>query len=198
MAVPAALLSLSLLALGVPPVYRDRAPVASATLLAMLLMLVWTLLRGYRERVLGPLRPGHLAGYVLGFLALDHALNLYCFAQIEAAVEFPGLALDPAWIIPGVAVITACILAFMMADWAMAALALRLMGSDQAASLAAKIVVYSLPASLLVALPGAESWRVGLAATTVVQAFTLWRLAAEGRLSSPRRPAPPPEIEFIK
>ncbi len=60
-------------------------------------------------------------------------------------------------------------------------------------SMAARISIYSLPPSLLVALPGASSWRVAMIAWALVQAVTLWRVRAEGHLA-PKRSLVDPEL----
>lgn len=183
LAAPAVAFTTALLYFGVPSIYQQQAFGSSAGLMAFLLGVMWILFRGYRARVLGAHRPAHLFLYLAAFLVLDHAVNMYCFLYIEAPVEFPWLTLNLAWFIPSLAIVTAWILAFVFVDWIALAVTLRCLGARTAWSMAARISVYSLPASLLVALPGASSWRVAMVAWALVQAVTLWRLRAEGHLS---------------
>lgn len=193
LAAPAAVFASGLLYFGIPTTYQQAAMIPSSALLAFLLALMWVLFRGYRARILGSHRPGSLFTYLAAFLVLDHAVNFYCFMYIEAPVEFPWLTFDMSWFLPGIMVITAWILSFVVADWVMLAVTLRCMGARLAWSLAARIAIYSLPASLLVALPGASSWRVAIAGWALVQLVTLWRLRAEGHLK-PRRSMVDPSL----
>lgn len=195
LAAPAVAFTSALLYFGVPTTYQQQALIPSSGLLAFLLALVWVLFRGYRGRILGAHRPGNLLMYLLAFLVLDHAVNFYCFMYIEAPVEFPWMTFDLAWFLPGVYEITKWILGFVFADWVLLAISLRCMGSRLAWSLAARIAIYSLPASLLVALPGASSWRVAVVAWALVQAITLWRLRAEGHLAPKRSMVDPSVFE---
>lgn len=187
LAAPAAVFASGLLLFGVPAAYRHQALGASTGLLVFLLGLLWLLFRGYRQRILGALRPLSLLGYLTAFLVLNHAVNFYCFMYIEAPVEFPWLAVDLGWFVPGIMLITVIMLKVIAANWFLLGVTLRVMGARHAWSLASKIAIYSLPASLLVALPGAESWKVALTSLALVQLVTLWRLKAEGHLA--RRPS---------
>ena len=186
LAAPAIAFTSALLLFGVPTTYQQQALLPSSGLLLFLLGLMWVLFRGYRGRVLGQHRPLNLFWYLAAFLVLDHAVNFYCFMYIEAPVEFPWLTFEMSWFLSGVAAISVWILGFVLIDWALISVTLRCMGARLAWSMGARIAVYSLPASLLVALPGAQSWKVALFGWGLVQFVTLWRLGAEGHLK-PRR-----------
>jgi hypothetical protein len=186
LAAPAAVFTSALLFFGVPAAYRHQALGSSSGLLVFLLGLMWVLFRGYRARILGALRPANLLGYLAAFLVLNHAVNFYCFMYIEAPVEFPWLTFDLSWFVPGILVITLIMLKVIAANWFLLGVSLRVMGARYAWSLATKIAIYSLPASLLVALPGADSWRVAIASLALVQLVTLWRLKREGHLTAKR------------
>ena len=142
---------------GVPSFYRENAPWISGAWLVALLGIIWNMLRGYRSRVLRPTRPRLMLAYLVGFLFLDHVLNFVCFVNIEVPLEFPmasaGLGMFPFY---AVVVITASHLLFSLANWVVLGGTLRVMGSRCAWSLAARITLYSLPVTLLTALPGAE------------------------------------------
>ena len=193
LAAPAVAFTTALLYFGVPSIYQQHAMASSSGLLVFLLAMVWVLFRGYRSRILGSHRPAHLLMYLVAFLALDHAVNMYCFIYIEAPVEFPWVTFNFAWFLPGLKTITEVILGLVFVDWIVLAVSLRCMGARLAWSMAARIAIYSLPASLLVALPGASSWRVAVAAWALVQAVTLWRVKAGGHLA-PKRPMVDPEL----
>ena len=174
----------SVLALfGVPQIYQNEAVFSSVALLGFLLALSWVLFRGYRDRIVGPHQPWHMVGYVAIFVAVDHLLNLYCFLSIEAPLECPWVVCHLGSYIPYVVGLTTMLgLKYLFIDWVTVSIALRLMGCRLAWSLGARIAVYSLPATLILALPGAESWRAALIAWVVAQVFTLWRLRAEKKL----------------
>lgn len=195
LAAPAIAFTSAILFFGVPTTYQQQALIPSSGLLVFLLGLMWVLFRGYRGRILGQHRPGNLFTYMAAFLVLDHAVNFYCFMYIEAPVEFPWLTFDMAWFMPGIMVITGWILGFVLLDWVLLGVSLRVMGARLAWSIAARIAIYSLPASLLVALPGASSWKVAVVAWALVQAITLWRLKVEGHLKPRRSMIDPALIE---
>ena len=186
LAAPAVAFTTALLYFGVPTVYQQHALLPSAGLLAFLLGLIWVLFRGYRARVIGTHNPLRLFTYLVAFLALNHAVNIYCFLNIEAPLEFPWATFEASWFIQGTVVITGWILSFVFVDWVVLAVTLRCLGARLAWSMAARIAIYSLPASLLVALPGASSWRVAMVSWALVQLVTLWRVQAEGHLAPSR------------
>jgi hypothetical protein len=187
LAAPAAAFTAALFFLGVPSLYREQALGSSTGLMVFLLGLMWVLFRGYRARVLGRTRPGNLLAYLMAFLVLNHAVNFYCFLYIEVPVEFTWRSFGAEWFLAQVVVITAVILKVLAVNWAVLGVVLRCMGARAAWGFATRIAVYSLPATLLVALPGVDSWQVALVSLVVVQLVTLWRLRSEGHLS-PKRP----------
>ena len=107
-------------------------------------------------------------------------MNLYCFLNIESPVEFPWLNFDLDWFLPGMAAITVVILKSIVISWLAVGLILRVMDTRQSWSLALRIVIYSLPATLLVDLPGDDAWQHAVVAWVIAQGVTLWRIGAEG------------------
>lgn len=174
--------------MGIPSYYVEAAPVHCALFTAAILAVTWVLFRGYRERVIQPSSWGRLATYLGAFLVFDHAANLYCFARIEVPVDFPfvtsGLSLV-SW--SALLAITTVQVLFTAANAVVLGILMRVLGTPWPWPMALRVAVYSLPASLVIALPGVESWKVGLTGILLVQIFTLGMLLHERRIG-PRDP----------
>lgn len=169
--------------LGIPSHYVRESPVHCAIFTGFLLALTWGLFRGFRERVVNPSSWRRLGAYFTGFLLLDHGVNLYCFTRIEVPIDFPfvhsAFALV-SW--DAMAIITAMQLAFTAANVVVLGFTMRVMGTPWPWPMALRVAVYSLPASLVIALPGVDSWKVGLTGLIMVQIFTLAMLLGERRI----------------
>lgn len=196
-AVPTALASLVLFVFGVPAIYREVVPFASVGYLAFLLVLTFAMFRGYRERIITACSPARLLAYLAVFLAVNHVVNMFCFLNIELPVEYRHASVGPGILVSVAVVLTIVHLVFTTLNWIALGIALRVMGSNQAWGLAARIAIYALPASLIVALPGADSWKAALVALLAAQAFTLWRLKVERALGHGPEPVVEPAIVFM-